>query len=158
MHLAKTANHINNLVNHPDIRPTAGGDGISRIDFAPVFDQIIALEDRGGAWFFMDEGNGVWEGHYCFLKKYRGKHALEFGRKALQYMFGVIGAKRIIGRQPVENKLASIYNIALGIKKGPIERVTKQGFAYMAQIFTIDRGEFAFLNEINKRRASFHQL
>jgi len=141
MHRSKSANHINRLANHPDIRPTAGGDGVSRIDFTPVFDQIIALEDKGGAWLFMDEGEGIFEGHYMFLPKYRGKHALKLGRKALDYMFNVIGAKRIIGRQPVENKLASIYNIALGIKKGPIERVTKQGFAYMAQIFTIDKGE-----------------
>tara|TARA_R110000772_G_C13214220_1_gene431226 strand:- start:158 stop:601 length:444 start_codon:yes stop_codon:yes gene_type:complete len=143
MHIAKTANHINNLVNHPDIRPTAGGDGVSRVDFSPVFNQIVALEDKGGAWLFMDEGDDIYEGHYMFLKKYRGKKALEFGREALDYMFNELGAKRIIGRQPVENKLASVYNTALGIKKGPEEEVSVEGFTYMAQIFTIDREDFS---------------
>lgn len=139
---SKSANHINKIANHPDVRPTAGGDGVSRIDFTPIFDKIISLEDRGGAWLFMDEGGGIFGGHYMFLPKYRGKHALKLGRKALDYMFDKIGAKRIIGRQPAENKLASIYNIALGIKKGPIERVSANGFEYMAQIFTIDKGDW----------------
>lgn len=145
MHIAKTANHINRLVNHPDIRPTAGGDGVSRIDLTDQMDSIIALEDRGGCWLFEKENENIYSGHYAFLPKYRGRHALKLGRKALDYMFNVIGAERIIGRQPVENKLASIYNLALGIKKGPIEEVNVNGFSYMAQIFTIDRDDWLCL-------------
>lgn len=143
MHVAKSANHINRIVNHPDVRPTAGGDGVSRIDFTPLLDKMIALENKGGAWLFSPEDGGVWEGHYMFLPKYRGKYALELGREALSYMFKEIGAKRIIGRQPVENKLASVYNTALGIKKGPIQKVTRQGFTYLAQIFTIDHDDWS---------------
>jgi len=143
MHVARSANHINRIVNHPDVRPTAGGDGMSRIDFTPIFDNIIALEDKGGCWLLEDEGGGIYSGHYAFLPKYRGKHALKLGRQVLDYMFNVIGANRIIGRQPVENKLASVYNTALGIKKGPVQEVTKQGFTYLAQIFTIDRDDWS---------------
>lgn len=142
MHLAKTANHINKIVNHPDVRPTSGGDGVSRIDFTSQMDSIIALEDRGGFWLLKEEPNNVYGGHYAFLPKYRGKHALKLGRKVLDYMFNEIGAKRIIGRQPVENKLASVYNLALGIKKGPIEEVSVNGFTYTAQIFTIDKKDW----------------
>ena len=139
---SKSANHINKIANHPDVRPTAGGDGVSRIDFTPIFDKIISLEDRGGFWLLREEPNNVYSGHYAFLPKYRGKHALKLGKKVLDYMFNEIGAKRIIGRQPVENRLASIYNIALGIKKGPIERISADGFTYMAQIFTVDKGDW----------------
>ena len=144
MHRSKNADFINKLVNDPSIRPTAGGDGVSYIDFSPNFDNIISLEDEGGAWVFEKESQDVYEGHYFFLPKFRGKYALDFGRKALKYMFGIIGAKRIIGRAPVENRLSSFYNSALGIKKGPIEEVyiPQIDWSYMAKIFTIDKEDW----------------
>lgn len=144
MHRSKDATFINKLVNDPSIRPTAGGDGVSYIDFSPNFDKIISLEGKGGAWLFEQESQDVYECHYFFLPKFRGRYALEFGRKVLKYMFEVIGAKRLIGRAPVENKLTSFYNSALGGKKGPVEEVyiPQIDWRYMAQIFTLDRGDW----------------
>ena len=141
---SKNAYFINKLVNDPSIRPTAGGDGASYIDFSPNFDKIISLEDEGGACLFFEEGKDVYECHYFFLPKFRGRHALEFGRDVLKYMFEIIGAKRLIGRAPVENKLTSFYNSALGGKKGPIEEVyiPQIDWRYMAQIFTLDRKDW----------------
>ena len=145
MHRSKTANFITKLINDPSIRPTCGGDGASYIDLSTHFDKIISLEGVGGAWLFEQEGRGVYACHYFFLPKFRGRYALKFGRKVLKYMFEVIGAKRLIGRAPIENKLTSFYNSALGGKKGPIEEVyiSQIDWHYMAQIFTLDREDWS---------------
>lgn len=141
---SKNADFINRLVNDPTIRPTAGGDGVSYIDFSQNFDKMISLEGNGGAWLFFEEEKDVYECHYFFLPKFRGRYALEFGRKVLKYMFEIIGAIRLIGRAPVENKLCSIYNSALGGKKGEVVElyVAEIDWRYMAQIFTLDRRDW----------------
>lgn len=144
MHRSKNAEFINKLVNDPSIRPMAGGDGVSIVDFSPTFNDFISLEGKGGAWLFFEEEKDVYECHYFFLPKFRGKYAVAFGKKVLRYMFDVIGAKRLIGRAPVENKLTSFYNIAIGAKKRSVEEVyiPQLDWRYMAQIFTLDKDEW----------------
>ena len=147
MIISKNADFINKLVNDPSIRPTAGGDGVSYIDFSPNFDKIISLEGKGGAWLFFEEDKDIYECHYFFLPEFRGRYALEFGRKVLKYMFDIIGAKKLFGRAPVENRSTSIYNTALGGKKGLVEEVYVPGinWHYTAQLFSLDKGEWQCL-------------
>lgn len=141
---SKTAKYINHLVNHPSIRPTCGGDGKSFIDFTLNFKNIISLECEGGAWLFFSEGDGVYECHYFFLPSRRGRKALDMGRKCLKYMFDVIGAIKLIGRAPIENRLTNFYNTALGGTKGVIEKVyiKELDWSYEAQIYTLTKEEW----------------
>jgi hypothetical protein len=75
---------INELLNHPAIRPTIGGDG--HLDAA----RLIAdgrnrfyLDERGCAAFLW-RGPGIYEGHSALLV--RGREALKAGRETLALM------------------------------------------------------------------------
>ena len=141
MHRSKDATYINKLVNDPSIRPSAGGDGVSYIDFEPTFNTFISLEGEGSAWLLTEEDKDVYEVHCFFMPKFRGKSAVDFGKKAIKYMFEIIGAKKLIAKPPLDNRPLIIYNIAVGAAKGPTKEICipEMNWRYLAQIFTLDK-------------------
>lgn len=144
MIISKDAKYLNFLVNDPDIRPYCGGDGKSFLDFTPNFENLLCFEADGGAWMLDEEEQDIYECHYFFMPEYRGKYALNFGRTVINIMFSIFGAKELIGRAPVENRLTSFYNTALGCVKGPVEEVhiPQLDWRYMAQIFTLTKEDW----------------
>jgi len=119
----------NVIANHPEVRPTLGGDGKSLMDFRP------AIQFRDVYWFLInDEGDGAtlfeqhapntFEFHTMFLPSCRGKRAMKAGRDMLHEMFTEHGAEVIWGGAPVSNRAARMFNrycggISHGIRLTP---------------------------------------
>lgn len=81
------AEHINAVVNHPDVRPFVGGDSDEELDLTP-------LVERPEHWFLMDEHGGfllAWsapgirEVHTFVMPEGRGQWAADRRAEMLDY-------------------------------------------------------------------------
>ena len=86
---------LNEIVNHPEIRPFMGGFGY--LDAEELRDdRNVIFEGDGWAivYFYRDEG--VYDIHVCFMPDKRGRFAIEKTKETLKAMF-LSGADLIIG-------------------------------------------------------------
>lgn len=107
---------LNEMLNHPDVKPTAGLKSLDDLDVSPLFNRrnIILIAEYGGA-IFAWSAPGIYEGHSFFLPEGRGEYALTIGRQMLDLVFAK-GATRIWGQTPVEYRAARMFNRKLGFK------------------------------------------
>jgi len=112
---------INALINHPSIFPHVSCGMPFPLDIADVLAQegVVAYDGAVGAVIFepvVDDGPGVYEGHYFFLPEGRGKVAIRFGQQALRCMFERHNARLIWGYTPWDNVAARAFNRLVGLK------------------------------------------
>lgn len=91
------ADRINELVNHPSIRPHIGGDPETALDLtAAAHDRanVFLLGDHGG-FAFTWSAPGVFEVHTFILPEGRGPWAREAADTALRSMADAFGATHV---------------------------------------------------------------
>ncbi len=79
---------LNFLVNHPEVRPSSGGDGKSWLDLAPYLedhDNHFLDGDHGGL-FFHWQAPDTYEVHIFVLPEGRGAWAYWLADMGLEYM------------------------------------------------------------------------
>lgn len=100
-----SAERINVVCNHPDVRPWLGG-GTGALDLsATIADQRnVLLMGEGGGLLFVCLRPGQYEVHTQFLPDARGENAVKVTRDALRYMFTRTDAAEILTKVPECNK------------------------------------------------------
>lgn len=93
--LDKTADHLNAIANHPDVRPFIGGDGKEELDLTSLLaDSYFLVSDLGG-FIFQRKFFGRYALHTLFLPEGRGKHVAEVAKDAFLWMFTHTDAEEI---------------------------------------------------------------
>jgi hypothetical protein len=95
---------LNEIVNHPEVRPWVGGDGV--LDLTPVITNpanLAVVTDTGG-FIAVGVGEGRYEIHSMFRPTGHGVVAAM--REALTYCFTATDAVELVTKVPVGNKAA----------------------------------------------------
>ncbi len=102
-----SADRLNAVVNHPEVRPWVGGAG--RLDLSGMIADprnILLMRDGGGCLFqWLDAG--YYEVHTQFVPETRGPEALRAVRDALWFMFTATDAVDIVTKIPDGNLAAT---------------------------------------------------
>ena len=93
------AHRLNEIANHPEVRPTCGGDGKSLLDFASFVSnpKNYALVWDQGALLFHWSAPYTYEVHVMVLPEGRGKDAYHTIKKGIEDVLS-LGAERIWAR------------------------------------------------------------
>jgi hypothetical protein len=112
------ADRLNALANHPEIRPTCGGDGKSLLDLAPFVQDRHnhAVAWDSGAYLFTWSAPQTYEVHAMVLPEGRGRNAYRMAALGIAYMLAV-GMERLWARVAREAKALRYYTIAAGFKR-----------------------------------------
>lgn len=88
---------LNQVANHPDVRPWLGTDGGSFVDVGVLLDLpgAFALTNEHGGFVFTPDDDGVFEFHTQFLPSGRGRVALHAATEARDRMFAEFGASAL---------------------------------------------------------------
>ncbi len=97
------ATYLNEVSNHPDIRPWLKGAGMVDLSALVADPANITLQYEGGGWFLQNLGGCVYEVHSMFLPEYRGAHVKACLAKALEYVFIETDAVKLVTRLPAGN-------------------------------------------------------
>lgn len=106
---------LNQLANHPDIRPTCGGDGKSPLDLGPfVADprNHAVVWDRG-AFMFQWSAPQTYEVHIMVEPEGRGRNAYRMALAGIAYIVAH-GAERLWARIAQGMKALRHYTVAAG--------------------------------------------
>lgn len=112
------AERLNALVNHPEIRPTCGGDGKSKLDlmdFIADRRNHLAVWDHG-AFMFQYAEPGTYEVHMMILPEGRGKDAYRMAREGIAYISGE-GAHTLTARIPLLHDAVRHYAAQAGFER-----------------------------------------
>lgn len=138
------ATFLNYVANHPDVRPWLGTDGKSRIEFGPLIEAgAVALINRDGGFLFAPKGDGVFEVHTQFLPSGHGK-AWAVAREAVAFMFGVIGAAKIVTDVPEDNAPAFQLALRTGFDVASIRQDDASLSGKVQRIYEMDLTREAF--------------
>jgi hypothetical protein len=90
---------VNELANHPSIRPTCGGDGKSTLDLAPFLDNPLnrAFIWDLGCFLFQWSAPETFEVHAMILPEGRGPEGYRMAGEGIAYIVGE-GAERLWAR------------------------------------------------------------
>lgn len=101
-----SAERINSIVNHPEVRPWLGGTGA--LDLTPLVadPRNVLLMGEGGGVLFQWLEPGLYEAHTQFLPEARGAGSVQNVRDALRWMFTRTDAVEIVTKVPAPNKAA----------------------------------------------------
>jgi hypothetical protein len=92
--LDTSAEHLNAIANHPEVRPFIGG-GDGEVDVTPLLaDSYFLVTDLGG-FIFQRKFFGRYVLHTMFLPEGRGKHVAEVAKDAFLWMFTHTDAEEI---------------------------------------------------------------
>ncbi len=101
-----SANHLNEICNHPSIYPWVHGQVQGPLDFSKVINEEsphVNLMGKHGGMLFVQHQLGFYEEHAHVLPAGRGKWAYGMVVEALHYMFTQTDAVEIWGRVPHGN-------------------------------------------------------
>lgn len=101
-----TAERLNDIVNHPDVRPWVGGTG--PLDLTPIVANPanVLLMREGGGLLFIRLDAGLYEVHTQFVPEVRGELALQATKDALLWMFTRTDCIEIVTKVPDGNVAA----------------------------------------------------
>lgn len=101
-----SAERINRVVSHPDVRPWVGGVGT--LDLTPLVTDFrnVLLMGQGGGVLFQWLEPGLYEAHTQFLPDHRGTEAVQNVKDALRWLFTRTDAVEIVTKVPEPNKAA----------------------------------------------------
>lgn len=100
-----SAERINAIVNHPDVRPWMGC-GAGRLDLSGLIANPAnyLLMGNGGGVLFQCIEPGLYEAHTQFLPEHRGPAAVAAVRDTLRFMFTRTDAVEIVTKVPDGNR------------------------------------------------------
>lgn len=84
-----SAEAINAVINHPDVRPWVGTPDQGYIDVAPVVANLnnVLLMAEGGGFLFVQMELGIYEVHSQFVPEHRGPNVTRAAHDAQRWMF-----------------------------------------------------------------------
>ncbi len=112
-----TAEHINQVLNHPDVRPWIADESVGVVDVSALVANprnVLLMGPHGGCfciWLMA----GVYEVHTQFLPEGRGHGALEFVQAGSHWMFTRTDCYEIITRVPQGYVAARALTLAAGM-------------------------------------------
>lgn len=117
IHRVFDAAFLNQVANHPEVRPWLGGEG--EIDFQPALNDAnnIGLVTDGGGWLIHKLGPGLYECHTQFLPDQRGRHVVAAMREGFRYMFTETDCMEVVSRIPDGNRGAEGLAQAAGFRE-----------------------------------------
>lgn len=133
------ATFLNEVSNHPEVRPWLGGDGV--LDLGALADNPdnVLLETDGGGWVLHPLLPGVYELHTMFLPEGRGRSYFAAAREALRWMFSATDALEIVTKCPDDNGPARMAASIAGFRERfHRDDAWKPGVGVSYQVFSID--------------------
>lgn len=114
---ATDANFINEVVNHPAVRPYVHALP-GPLDLSPVVSNPhnLTLVGEHGGMLFVESVPGLFEIHTQILPDGRGPWALQFAQKAVEWLFSRTRATEVFTRVPEGNVGALALTRACGAK------------------------------------------
>lgn len=108
-----SAERINTIVNHVEVRPWVGGAG--PLDLSPVIANPanVLLMAEGGGFVFTQQEPGVYEVHTQFLPEHRGANVLLAAADAARFMFTRTDCVEILSKVPDGNVPAAAFAKAM---------------------------------------------
>jgi hypothetical protein len=103
---------ISNLLNHPDIRPFMGGEGVLDAELLPPH---VYLGDHRGGMLFIENMPNVYEGHYLFTRATRLREKIEIASSMIVKMLLEHEAELIWGQVPIANRKARWFTRQIGL-------------------------------------------
>lgn len=110
------AARLNELANHPQIRPTCGGDGQSHLDLTPFVlnPKNHAMVWDHGAFLFQWTAPDTYEVHIMVEPEGRGEDAYRMAKAGIDYMIEQ-GAERLWAR--ISSRMVRHYTAQSGFTK-----------------------------------------
>ncbi len=111
------ATFLNEVANHPDVRPWIGGEG--EVDLAPIVEDLdnLAIVTQYGGWVLHHVGPGVYEIHSLFLKEGRGRHFRDAAFEMLRWVFTHTDGVEILTKVPDNNRGAGMACAWVGFRE-----------------------------------------
>lgn len=108
---------LNRLVNHPDVRPDVGGDGVSVLDLKPLAedDKNYLLLGPAGGFLYTWGAPATFEVHTFILPEGRGPQAFALARESVEYMVSA-GADHLWTRVERGARHTRIFTMKAGFK------------------------------------------
>lgn len=133
------ATFLNEVANHPDVRPWLGGEGVLDLTPAALDPNSILLEATGGGWLLHPIMPGVYELHTMFLPRARGRAYFAAAREALRWVFTHTDALEIVTKCPDDNGAARMAASIVGFRERfRREDAWKPGVGISYQVFSLD--------------------
>lgn len=107
---------LNEVANHPAVRPELLGTGPIDLTAAVSDPRNIALQAQYGGWVLHNHGGGAYEVHSMFLPEGRGRGVREALEKALEYVFTHTDCTRLLTRLPKGNVAARAIGRVAGFR------------------------------------------
>jgi hypothetical protein len=112
------AGKLNELANHPQVRPTCGGDGSSPLDFTAFVanpkNHAVAWEH--GAFLFLWSAPQTYEVHMMVVPEGRGRDAYRMAHEGIDYITA-LGAERLWARIAEGHNALRHYTAQAGFTK-----------------------------------------
>ncbi len=106
-----SAEQLNTICNHPEVRPWVAAPGQKYLDLSPVVanpDNYL-LMGEGGGFLFVQQEPGIYEVHSQFLPEHRGENVITAARDAERYMFTRTDCTEIRSKVPEGNVAAAAF-------------------------------------------------
>lgn len=100
-----TADYINKIANHPNVRPFIGMPEIGELDFEQISHRAFFLVTDHGGFIFDRIDPGYYCLHTMFLPEGRGKHVARAAQAAAFWMFCRTDATEIVTYSPKDRPL-----------------------------------------------------
>jgi len=144
------ASFINDVLQHPEVKPGAEVKGLA--DLQPIIDNLenFLLVTEHGGFLLVNRSMGVYELHTQFLPSGRGKHVVDSGIEAFQYMFLNTDCTRVITKASPTNVSAKNLSDAFFTCRG-----FNQGYHY----YSCDIEQWIERDEVVKQAGEeFHEI
>lgn len=114
--VASDARFLNELFNHPEVRPWVADMGEGVLDLTPVVQNHVALTGEYGATCYFRVMEGIWSVHTAILPEGRGEWAKRFAAESVGTMFTASDATEILTRVPQGHIAAKALTLATGFR------------------------------------------
>ncbi len=138
------ASFMNEVANHPDVRPWIGGEGPA--DLTAIIENpanVCLVAERNGAqmggWVFRPILPSSYEVHTLFLPQHRGAAFYAAAREGFRYMFAETDALEILTKCPDDNPGARMASSQLGFRERfHREDAWSHGVGISFRVFSVD--------------------
>lgn len=113
------ASFLNDVANHPDVRPHLGGAGDIDLSELIADDVNVALVSDNGGFLYVHLGGFVFEVHSMFLP---GANAVAAARASLDHMFARTECIEVMTKVPAPNRAALGLVRACGFDRRYVRR------------------------------------
>lgn len=133
---ATSAEFINSVVNHPDVRPFIHAPpGDIDLSAAAADPNNLVLVGEHGGMLFIQKVAGLFEIHTQFLKSGRGDWGLKFAHEAVRWLFTRTNATEVFTRVTLGNVAAAALARACGAKPEQQARIEYPDGAFATEFF-----------------------